>query len=120
MLRDKTILAVDDDAEVLHIVGLALEEAGYRVLMAADGCQALNAVEHGMPDLIILDMRMPRMGGCAFAGEFKAKYGAQAPIVLLSAEMDIDRRAEEIGAVGWIRKPFDFDKLVAVVNGFLD
>ncbi len=104
----------------MRLVALVLEEAGYGVRMASDGCHALEAVEINMPDLILLDMMMPHMDGSVFAGAFKAKYGGQTPIVLLRAEGDLNAWAEKMGAVTWLRKPFDLDELVTVVNTFLN
>ncbi len=114
--RPKTVLVVDDDQDILSIVSLILEEEGFKVETAADGREGLEAVEQGMPDLILLDMKMPIMNGWEFAREFHARYDNKVPIVVLTAAEDAKKRAEEIGAVGWIGKPFDLDHVVSVVE----
>ena len=112
----KTVLVVDDDQDLLNLVALVLETDGFKVQTAADGRAGLAAVELGMPDLILLDMKMPVMNGWEFASEYHARYNGQAPIVVLTAAEDAKRRAKEVGAVGWIGKPFDLDTLVEVVR----
>lgn len=114
--RPKTVLVVDDDQDILSIVSLILEEEGFKVETAADGREGLEAVEQGMPDLILLDMKMPIMNCWEFAREFHARYDNKVPIVVLTAAEDAKKRAEEIGAVGWIGKPFDLDHVVRVVE----
>lgn len=112
----KTVLVVDDDQDLRSLVALVLEEEGYEVETAADGKQGLDAVKRAMPDLILLDMKMPVMDGWEFAREFRARFNGQAPIVVLTAAADAKKRAEETGAVDWIGKPFDLDTLVNVVG----
>ncbi len=112
----KTVLVIDDDQDIVSLVVMVLEVEGYRVQAAADGREGLQKLRQMMPDLILLDMKMPVMDGWEFAREFRARYGSNVPIVVLTAAEDARRRAEEIGAVGWIGKPFDLDTLVAVVD----
>jgi len=107
---------VDDDQDLRSLVAMVLEEEGYTVETAADGRQGLDAVNRGMPDLILLDMKMPVMDGWEFAREFRARYNFKVPIVVLTAAADAKKRAEETGAVDWIGKPFDLDTLLSVVG----
>lgn len=114
--NSKTVLVVDDDQDLISLVAMVLESEGYGVQTAADGREALEAVERGMPDLILLDMKMPIMDGWEFAREFRTKYDLQSPIVVMTAAADARQCTEEIGAVGWIGKPFDLDMLVGAVG----
>ena len=104
------VLVIDDDVDILSVISIVLEAT------AVDGKEALEAVQRGMPDLILLDMKMPTMNGWEFAREFHARYDAKVPIVVLTAAEDARKRAEEVGAVGWIGKPFDLDTMVEVVR----
>ena len=110
------VLVIDDDVDILSVISIVLEAEGFRVETAVDGKEALEAVQRGMPDLILLDMKMPTMNGWEFAREFHARYDAKVPIVVLTAAEDARKRAEEVGAVGWIGKPFDLDTMVEVVR----
>ncbi len=110
---------VDDDQDLVSLVAMVLESEGCMVQSAANGLEALEAVERGMPDLIILDMKMPIMDGWEFAREFRTRYDLQSPIVVLTAAADARRCAEEIGAAGWIGKPFDLDTLVGAVGRYI-
>lgn len=115
-ISPRTVLAIDDDIDLLALMALILEEEGYLVRTAENGQQGLCAVEEGLPDLILLDMKMPVMSGWEFAQRFRARYGQQVPIVVVSAAEDAERSAREVGATDWISKPFDLDRLVAVVG----
>ncbi len=117
--KSRTILVVDDDKDIVSIMTFVLQEEGYRVETAADGREGLEAVERGMPDLILLDMKMPIMNGWEFAREFHSRYDRKTPILVLTAAEDARKRAQEIGAVGWIGKPFELDALVQVVRRHL-
>ncbi len=113
---EKRILVMDDDQEVLNLLAALLQDEGYRVVKAANGRAGLEAVqEQGMPDLIILDMRMPIMSGYDFAREFHARYGWQVPIIVLTASTDRQEQISEIGAAHRVDKPFDLDRLVSIV-----
>ncbi len=117
--KNEAVLVVDDDAELLTMVQLVLEDAGYRVVTATEGQEALDRVAKEMPALILLDMKMPGMDGWEFAREFHARYGHQAPIVVLTAAEDARKRAEEIGAEGYLGKPFEIDHLLSIVQGYM-
>ena len=82
---NKTVLVVDDEPDILDLVGMILEGEGYHVETAAHGLEALEVVSNRMPDLILLDMKMPVMDGPTFAHEFHARYDGQAPIVVITA-----------------------------------
>jgi DNA-binding response OmpR family regulator len=114
------VLVVDDDPHLAQLVAYALEDEGYAVEMAGDGQAALASVAQRMPDLIILDMKMPVMDGWAFAREFQSRYDYQAPILVFTAAEDARRRAQEIGAAGWIAKPFDLQRLIDEVARHLE
>jgi DNA-binding response OmpR family regulator len=106
------ILVVEDDPDLSALVEMILHDAGYRVRTAPEGRAALAAVAEEMPALVFLDMRMPGMNGWDFALEFRARHGRAAPIVVVTAAEDARARAEEIGADGWIAKPFELEAVL--------
>jgi DNA-binding response OmpR family regulator len=109
------VLVVEDDPDLAALEAQLLEEHGHRVEVASNGREALAAVERTSPDLILLDMKMPVMSGREFADEYRRARPSPAPIVVVTAAEDAQRRAAEVGASGWIAKPFDPDELVAHV-----
>ncbi len=113
--KSKTILVVDDDRDLLTLVAFVLESEGYQVMTASDGSEGLARLEEKMPNLVLLDMKMPVMNGWEFAQEFQARYEKRPPVVVLTAAEDARKRAMEVGAAAWVGKPFDLDALVAVV-----
>ena len=112
------VLVVDDDPDIVEVVSLVLEMSGYRVSRAHDGRSALRMLEHGLPRLILLDMRMPVMDGWAFARELRARYGHQVPILVMTAAEDARLRAREVQAEDVLCKPFDVDALLSAVSHF--
>jgi len=114
-----TVLVLDDDRDLSTLVTYILEAEGYRVRTAPDGRQGLEAIEREMPSLILLDMKMPVMDGWTFAREFRARYDARVPIVVLTAAEDAMKRARDVGAVDWVGKPFDLDVLIDVVGRYV-
>ncbi len=115
----KAVLVVEDDIDLLGMVRLVLEGAGYRVLAAGEGGEALQEIAREMPGLILLDMKMPGMDGWEFARIFRARHDRQAPIVVLTAADDARKRAEEIGAEDYLGKPFEIDDLLAKVAKYM-
>jgi DNA-binding response OmpR family regulator len=112
---DAPILVVEDDPDLLALEAEILSSAGYRVATACDGLQALERAEAERPGLVLLDMRMPRMDGWRFAAAFRERWGEACPIVVVTAAEDAQSRAEEIGAAGFLAKPFDIDSVLGVV-----
>ena len=111
-----SVLVVEDDPDLLALVEMVLEDAGYRVRTAPEGRAALRAVQAEMPAVILLDMRMPGMNGWDFAREFRSRHGRACPIVVVTAAENARRRAEEIGAEGWLSKPFAIDDVLSTVD----
>jgi CheY-like chemotaxis protein len=122
-LAPRTVLVVDDDAPLRALCRAALGEAGFRVLEAADGAEALELIARDRPDLILLDVMMPRLSGWAVAAELLAEPATgEIPIVFISGRREAaDRlRAQELRASGYVTKPFDADGLAATVSTVLD
>lgn len=112
------ILVVDDDEVILESVGYVLTDEGYDVAMAANGNEALERVEQYPLSLILLDMRMPVMDGWAFAAAYRERPGPHAPILVMTAAQNSRSRAAEIGADGYLAKPFDVDQLLDLVRRY--
>ncbi len=112
----RLVLVVDDEQQIRDVAALVLEDEGYLVKTASDGQQALNIVGELVPDLILLDMRMPVMDGCGFVREYRSRFDHHAPIVVITAAESAAQRAEEVGAIGYLEKPFDLDALVGIVR----
>jgi CheY-like chemotaxis protein len=115
----REVLVVEDDPDMAAVVQMIVAEAGYQVRTAGDGAEALERIAERMPGVILLDMRMPVMDGWEFAREFGARFGRAAPIVVITAAENARARAEEIGADGWLEKPFELDEVVRMVSRFL-
>jgi two-component system, chemotaxis family, chemotaxis protein CheY len=105
------ILLVDDDFSILQTLQEILLLEGFPVRTAQDGREALRAIEHERPDLVVLDMRMPLLDGWGVAREL-AKRGIDVPVLVMTAAQDGLRWAREIKASGYIGKPFDIDTLL--------
>jgi two-component system, OmpR family, response regulator len=117
------ILVVDDDPHIRDLLAFALGKAGMIVTEAADGEAALVALQEGMPDLMILDINMPRLDGLDLCRRLRASGGAEArlPILFLSSRDDeIDRIVGiEIGGDDYVVKPFSPREVVARVGAIL-
>ncbi len=117
--ESKAILVIDDEPDIVLLVTETLRLEGYKMQTASNGREGLEAVQKELPDLILLDMKMPVMSGPEFAREFRARFDHQIPIVVVTASAEARNCAAETGAADWIGKPFDLDKLVEVVSRHL-
>jgi len=117
MANAKTILVVDDDMELSDGLRAVLEKQGFRVLQARDGQQGKQLVYQHHPDLVILDMMMPRMGGYPVLEHFRGKADAP-PIIMITANEGSRHKAyaEWLGVVDYIRKPFAMERLLESVQ----
>jgi twitching motility two-component system response regulator PilG len=118
----RLILAVDDSGTVRKIVAVTLERCGYRVLTASDGMQALARLSEQMPDLILLDITMPRMDGYQVCKTIKQNlYTRQIPIVMLSGKDGFfDKvKGKLAGATDYLTKPFQEEALVKAVERYM-
>jgi DNA-binding response OmpR family regulator len=117
MAETRTILIVDDDAELVEGLRLVLERQGYRVLEARDGHQGRQMIYNQRPDLVILDMMMPRMGGYPVLEHFRDKKDTP-PIIMITANEGSRHKAyaEYLGVIDYIRKPFAMERLLDAVN----
>lgn len=115
-MSERPILIVDDDPAILATVAEFLDMEGYAVATAQNGAEALDCVEHAAPALVLLDMRMPVLDGWGFTRELRQR-GHTVPIVVMTAAQDTRRWAEEVGAAGYVAKPFDLIDLLTTVEG---
>src|SRR5215471_6418018 len=117
MAEQKLILVVDDDRELVDAVRAVLERQGFKVIQAHDGHQGKQAIYNQRPDLVILDMMMPRMGGYPVLEHFKDKSDAP-PIIMVTANEGSRHKvyAEYLGVIDYIRKPFAMERLLESVE----
>jgi CheY-like chemotaxis protein len=114
-MPDLRVLVVDDEPEIRATVQAMLEIEGYLVSQAANGADALAALERDRPDLVLLDMRMPVLDGWGFAAELRRR-GHRVPLVVMTAARDAARWASEITASAFVSKPFRYDDLIHAVE----
>jgi CheY-like chemotaxis protein len=115
MNRCNDVLVVDDDTDMVEVIELVLNEAGYATRSALNGKLALESVATGMPALIVLDMLMPVMDGWQFAQEFRARYGHDVPILVATAAEHVQSRSGPIAATAVLPKPFEINDLLRLV-----
>ncbi len=115
--QGRTVLVVDDDPDILRMLTAAFEDEGYAVETAAHGLEALHKACRRMPDVVVLDLRMPVMDGRKFIAAWRqVTSAASVPIVAISAH---ERRltAEELGVQAFLPKPFRLSALIDAVGG---
>jgi DNA-binding response OmpR family regulator len=113
------ILVAEDDMDIRELIALSLGYAGYDVISASDGQQAVDLAFEEKPDLILLDLRMPRLSGYEALEQIKARPGLErVPVVILSAKGQDDeiQTGLDLGAVQYILKPFAPDELILKIG----
>jgi DNA-binding response OmpR family regulator len=118
-MNEATILVVDDEPSIREVVSLYLRRAGYEVVVAADGQAALEALEAHPPDLVVLDLMLPKVDGIEITRQLRA--GGDTPIIMLTARRDETDRilGLEMGADDYVVKPFSPRELVSRVKAVL-
>lgn len=112
------ILAVDDSASMRQMVNFTLKGAGYQVVQAVDGVEALEYARQNSVDLVLTDVNMPRMDGIALVRELRGlptyRY---TPMLVLTTESSQEKKMQgkQAGATGWIVKPFNPEQLLATI-----
>lgn len=120
MAAQKTILLIDDEVDLQQLVKIALKSKGYRVETADDGLDGLEKLKTFSPDLIILDMNMPRMGGLEFYRRISdANNQPKYPVLVLTARANLEYLFKEFNIDGFIPKPFEIDHLLETVESII-
>jgi DNA-binding response OmpR family regulator len=118
MAANRTVLLVDDDEDIRNAVRTVLEKNGYRVQTATDGNAGMALVEREAPDLVVVDMMMPRQGGFLVLQKIKAGPAGGPPVIMITANEGSRHQAyaEVLGVDDYIRKPFEMDRLLESVR----
>ena len=119
----KTILIADDDEDLRLLVQVTLENPTYRILTAADGAKALDAVQQCCPDLLILDWMMPGLNGCEVITQLRQNpETVTIPVVMLTANdgLEAQEQLASLALAGYLVKPFSPLELIKKVREVLD
>ena len=121
VVATKRILLVDDDREIIETLRVALEARGYEILVAQDGNQGLAMAEREDPDLVILDMMMPKRSGFLVLEKLRRTRRVPIRVIMITANEGSRHKAyaEMLGVDDYIRKPFAIDRLLGSVNRLL-
>ena len=120
--QGRTVLVADDEPEVVDLVRMMLEWEGYTILAAADGEEAIARAQADQPDLMLLDVRMPKMSGLDVLNHLSADpVTADIPVIMLSVVTTYPdvRAALDRGAVAYLPKPFELREMVRLVERVL-
>jgi two-component system response regulator AtoC len=109
------VLIVEDDEDLRKLITSAVAYAGYAAVEAADGAAALSACEDRDPDVVLLDLNMPRLGGQAFADAYRRRCG-RAKIIVMSGATSGGEISARMQAAVFLSKPFDLDRLLGAVR----
>ena len=118
-MSEPTILVVDDEPSIGEVVSIYLQRAGYQVIVARDGQAALEALDRQPPDLVVLDLMLPKVDGLEIARRLRAQ--GDTPIIMLTAKREESDRITglEMGADDYVVKPFSPQELVSRVKAVL-
>ncbi len=116
------ILIVDDEERILILLRANLEAAGYEVLAAQDGRQALTILEREQIDAVITDMNMPEIGGLEVIQAVRRLYGRKVPVIVVTAYGSVQNAVEAMhkGATDYLEKPFDMADLRACLTKWIE
>jgi len=115
----RKIMTVDDSATVRQMLSFTLQDAGYEVVEAVDGQDAMQKLSNGAVEMLITDLNMPKMDGIELIRNVRKSPGSRfIPIIMLTTESQETKKQEgkAAGASGWIVKPFKPEQLLAVVK----
>ncbi|WDN89348.1 two-component system, chemotaxis family, chemotaxis protein CheY [Desulfosarcina sp. BuS5] len=118
----KIIMTADDSASIRQMVSFTLKDAGYEVVEAVDGKDALNKLNGAKVNMLITDLNMPNMDGISLIKQVRAEPEFKfIPIIMLTTESQAEKKQEgkAAGATGWIVKPFKPEQLIAVIKKVL-
>lgn len=114
------VLVVDDDPDILEALSEILEGEGFAIRQARNGQEALQSLASDAPNLILLDLMMPVMDGWEFAERLHRRSDwAKIPVIVLSADRNVGSKARDLGALGYLAKPFELSELLALVQSSL-
>lgn len=114
------LLVVDDDHDLCAVMQSILEDEGYSVEAAGDGLAAIGAAERHQPRLVVLDITLPGASGPEVARRLRQTYGPRLPILAVTADGSAARKAHEVGAYAYLRKPFELRDFLDVVRRGLE
>ncbi len=117
----KTVLIVDDEADLVKVTMFRLKSLGYDVITGASGKEALGLIKEKRPDLVLLDLRLPEIDGIDVCKAVKADAALKdIPIVMFTASTtQVSQQAKEAGADGLLVKPFELGQLTEILDKFL-
>ena len=118
----KKILVVDDEIDILEVLTFRLEKLGYEISSAADGQKALDLLEKEIPDLILLDLRLPVIDGYEVCRRVKnEEKWKNIPIIMLTASSagKVEKAVKKYNIEGFMMKPFEYEKLIAKIKGII-
>ncbi len=122
-LKDKSILIVDDDPDVVTAITTVLEDQGAKVFAAVDGAQAVEFAEKEQPDLVVLDMMLPKRSGFLVLERIKGRRpkGAKPRVIMITGNLGTRHKtyAETLGVDDYINKPFRMDRLLQSIEKVL-
>ena len=113
------ILVVDDDGSICDVIELALTDEGYEVVCAWNGGHALRLLQEHPPALVLFDLVMPDQGGEAFINACRQVPNGTAPMIVVSGFPNLDQIAAQIGADGFVTKPFELTDLLDTTKAAL-
>jgi len=112
------ILVVDDDPAIRRLLSLLLSDVGHAVNTVADGIEALECLQSAPPDLLLVDLNLPRLGGLDLLRQLP-NLSSPPPAIVVSGQLGSRREALGLGAAAFVPKPFEVDSLLSLVGGTL-
>ncbi|MFQ6079694.1 MAG: response regulator transcription factor [Thermodesulfobacteriota bacterium] len=118
-MNQKKILIVEDETNLAKVIQFNLERAGYRTEGASDGAEAMEKIDLSPPDLVLLDLLIPSIDGWEVARRIRGNPETKDIKILMLSIVSNGKKASEVGADGYIVKPFSMEKLLNTVNSLL-